>query len=94
VFMRIEVETAILRHLDEQKSCTIEELIRALSRFTFNQVFFAIDRLSRDGRISLRHPSPFNYLVSAADSGTCNQVSPSADRSGVRRVRAAVDSSM
>lgn len=83
--MQIEVETAILRYLDEQKSCSIEELFRALSHFTFNQIFSAIDRLSRDGRVSLRHPTPFTYLISAAGSGTRNQVSSSTDRSGVRR---------
>jgi hypothetical protein len=90
--MLIEVETAILRHLDGQESCTIEELFRALSRFTFNQIFSAIDRLSRDGRVSLRHPTPFTYLVSAASPGTRNQVSSSADQSGVRRVRGSIDS--
>jgi hypothetical protein len=44
-----EVETAILRYLAEQGSRTSEELFRSLSHFTLNQVFFAIDRLSRDG---------------------------------------------
>lgn len=80
--MQIEVETAILRHLDEQKSCTIEELFRSLSHFTFNRVFFAIDRLSREGKVSLRQPTRFAYLVSAAGSGNRNEVSPSADRVG------------
>jgi hypothetical protein len=69
-------------------------LILALSRFTFNQVFSAIDRLSRDGRISLRHPTRFTYLVFAAGAGTHNQVSPSTDQSGVRRVRGSVGSPM
>ena len=75
-----EVQAAILRHLDEQGSCTSEELFRSLSHFTLNQVFFAIDRLSREGRVSLRHPTRFDYLVSAAVSGTRNEISPSADR--------------
>jgi hypothetical protein len=73
--MLIQVETAVLRYLDERGSCTIEELFRALSRFTLNQVFFAIDRLSRDGRVSLRHPARFAYLVSVTGSGTHNQTS-------------------
>ena len=75
-----EVEAAILRHVAEHGSCTSEELFRALSHFTLNQVFFAIDRLSRDGRVSLRHPTRCDYLVSAAVSGTRNEVTPSADR--------------
>jgi hypothetical protein len=44
-----EVETAILRHVAEQGSCTSEELFRSLSHFTLNQVFFATDRLSGTG---------------------------------------------
>lgn len=74
------VEAAILRRLEEQGSSTMEELFRSLSRFTVNQVFFAIDRLSREGKVRLRHPTRFAYLVSATGSGTHNQVSPSADR--------------
>ena len=76
----MEVETAILRQLDECGSCTMEELVRALSHFTLNQVFFAIDRLSREGKVSLRHPMRFVYLVSAAGSGPRHQVSRAADR--------------
>jgi hypothetical protein len=71
-----EVEPAILRYLAEQGSCTSEELFRALSHFTLNQVFFAIDRLSRDGRVSLRHPTRCDYLVSTAISGTRNEAAP------------------
>ncbi len=83
--MLIEVETAVLRHLDERASCTIEELFRAFSRFTVNQVFFAMDRLSRDGRVNLRHPDWFTYLVSATGSNSHNQMIRSGER--VRRVR-------
>ena len=92
--MQMEVETAILRHLDEHGSSTIEELSRSLSHFTLNQVFFAIDRLSREGNVSLRHPTQFDYLVSARVSGGHNEISPSADQSGVYRVRGSIDSPM
>jgi hypothetical protein len=77
---RIEVETAIVQHLETQGSSTIEALVHSLPHFTFNQVFFTIDRLSREGKVSLRHPTRFAYLVSAVGSGTRNQVSHSADR--------------
>lgn len=79
--MQIEVEKAVLRHLDDCGSCTIEELFRALSHFTVNQVCSAIDRLSREGKVrGLRHPTKFAYHISATGSGTRNQVSRSADR--------------
>lgn len=77
---RIKVENAICQHLEEQGSSTMEELVRSLSRFTLNQVFFAIDRLSREGKVSLRHPTRFTYLVSATGSGTRTLVNPTADR--------------
>jgi hypothetical protein len=77
---RIEVKTAIFQHLEKQGSATMEELFHSLSHFTLNQVFFAIDRLSREGKVSLRHPTRFAYLVSAVGSGTRSQVSLSADR--------------
>lgn len=70
---RIEVETAIVQHLEKQGSCTIEELVYSLPHFTFNRVFFTIDRLSREGKVSLRRPTRFAYLVSAVSSGTRNR---------------------
>ncbi len=75
-----EIEPAILRHLDEQGSATMEELFRSLSRFPLNQLFFTIDRLSREGKISLRQPTRFAYLTSAAASGARDQVGQPADR--------------
>lgn len=74
------VEAAILQHLNEQDSATMEELFRSLSRFTLNQLFFAIDRLSRDGKIRLRQPARFTYLVSTAVSSIRTQAGLSADR--------------
>lgn len=68
-----EVEIAILQHVNTHGSTTVEQLFRALSRFTLNQVFFGIDRLSRQCTVSLRHPTRSTYLVSAADPGTPHQ---------------------
>lgn len=68
-----DVETAILQHVNVHGSATVDELFRALSRFTLNQVFFGIDRLSRQCKVSLRHPTRLTYLVSAADPGTPHQ---------------------
>ncbi len=75
-----EVETAILRHLGQQRACTMEELCGATSCFTLNQVFMAIDRLSRNGKITLRHSSRFTYLISAVVSNTDRQVRSSVDQ--------------
>lgn len=77
---RIEVETAIVQHLETQGSCTMEALVHSLPHFTFNQVFFTIDRLSREGKVRLRRPTRFTYMLSAVGSGTRTQASRSADR--------------
>jgi hypothetical protein len=77
---RTEVETAVFQHLEKQGTCTLEELFHSLSPFTLNQVFFTIDRLSREGKVSLRRPTRFAYLVSAISSGTRTQAGLSADR--------------
>ena len=61
-----EVESAILQFVDQQGSCSLDALARALTDFTFIQVFFSVDRLSREGKvIPLGHPRRFDYLVSA-----------------------------
>jgi len=73
-----DVESAVLQHLDKRESCTFEELARMLAGCTLNQIFFGVARLSREGKILLRHPSRFDDLVSAVVHGTHNQ-------SGMRR---------
>jgi hypothetical protein len=88
---RIGVETAVVQHLETQGSCTMEALVHSLPHFTFNQVFFTIDRLSREGKVSLRRPTRFAYLVSAISLGTCTQASLSADRQGMYGVRGSID---
>jgi hypothetical protein len=63
-----EVESAILRLLDQHGSCSLDTLERALPDFTFTQVFFSVDCLSREGRLILRHSSRFDCIVSAVTS--------------------------
>jgi hypothetical protein len=65
-----QAETAVLRHLDKQGRVTLEELIRALGRFTFNQVFCAVDRLSREGSIVLQRQTRFDYILARRPSST------------------------
>lgn len=64
-----DIESAILRVLDSQRSSTLEELVHSLPSFAWNDIFFAVDRLSREGKLVLRHPTRFEYLVSAPAAG-------------------------
>ena len=68
-----DVESAILQYLEKRESCTLEELARMLAGCTLNRVFLGVARLSREGRIVLRHPSRFDNLVSAVVHGIHNQ---------------------
>jgi hypothetical protein len=75
-----DVESAILQLVGQRGSCTFDELLHTLADFTFCQVFFAVDRLSREGKVILRHPGRFGYLVSALMSGTYNRLRPQGNR--------------
>jgi len=59
-----EVESAILHVVAQRESCTLDELLLTLSTFTFNQVLISVDRLSREGRVTLRRPTQFTYVIS------------------------------
>ena len=58
-----EVESRILQELERLGPCTLEEFVRVLPDYTWNQVFAAVDRLSRDGTVLLRRPTRFEYVV-------------------------------
>ena len=59
-----EVERDILRDLALRGPCSIEEVVAHLSGYTWNQIFCAVDRLSRTAQVSLRHPSSSVYHIS------------------------------
>jgi hypothetical protein len=59
---RIEYE--IVRTLEYNGSCSLDQLVDALSGFSWNQVFAAVDSMSRDGRLRLVHPHRFGIQIS------------------------------
>ncbi len=59
-----DVEAAILETLERGGPWSLDELYQALSDYTWNQVFAAVDRMSRDGRLRLCRPGRFDYTVS------------------------------
>lgn len=61
-----EVEVAILEELQTREACTMDELVMMLPQYSWNQVFAAVDRLSRTGAVRLQHPRPLEYLLVAA----------------------------
>lgn len=64
-----EVEKDILRDLERRGPCSIEEMVTHLPGYTWNQVFSAVDRLSRNAEVTLQHPSLFEYRIALPPRG-------------------------
>ncbi|MGH7411048.1 MAG: hypothetical protein ACREJ6_08350 [Candidatus Methylomirabilis sp.] len=58
-----DIERAILRELVRIGPCAFDDLALTLCEYSWNQVFSAVDRLSRQGRLALRHPGRFGVVV-------------------------------
>ncbi len=61
-----EIGARITQELEQHGPCTLETLAHRLPNCSWNQMFMAIDRLSREGVIILQPQAPFQYLVSLA----------------------------
>lgn len=47
------VENQVIDILHRAHACDLDEVVRQCANLTWNQVFFAVDRLSRSGEIRL-----------------------------------------
>ena len=60
------IESAIRQQLARVGTCSLDELAAQLPGYSWAQVFSAVDRLTREGSVSLKHRTPFQYLLSLA----------------------------
>jgi hypothetical protein len=60
------LESAIRQELARVGTCTLEELNERLPYSSWNQVFSAVDRLSRAGTITFQCPDSSDYILSLA----------------------------
>jgi len=60
------VELAIHQQLARVGTCTLEELNERVPYYSWNQVFSAVDRLSRAGTVTLQRPDSSDYILSLA----------------------------
>lgn len=60
------LEAAIRRELGRGGPCTLEELNERLPYYSWNQVFAAIDRLNREGIVTVQRPDSLDYTLSLA----------------------------
>lgn len=58
------IETAILDRLRESGPCCFDEVVNYLPHLSWGEVFAAVDRMSRDGRLSLRQLGYSTYQIS------------------------------
>ena len=60
------INALIIRELEQHGPCTIETLTTTLPSCSWNQLFMAIDTLSREGALLLQLQARSQYLVSLA----------------------------
>ncbi|MEO5863741.1 MAG: hypothetical protein ABIQ79_01720 [Nitrospiraceae bacterium] len=58
------VDSVICHEVTSRVSCTFEELVQRLPDYSWAQVFAAVDRLSRQGTLTLSRTRCFGYVVS------------------------------
>jgi hypothetical protein len=58
------IEEAIVEKLRESGPCCLDDVVTYLPNFSWGEVFGAVDRMSRDGRLLLRQSGYSAYQVS------------------------------
>lgn len=60
-----KIDAAIIQGLEQEGPCTMEDLLRRHTSYSWSQVFCAVDRLSRQGYLRLHYHGRCRYTVSA-----------------------------
>lgn len=60
------LESAIQQELTRVGTCSLDDIAALLPDYSWAQIFSAVDRMTREGTVSLKHPAPFRYLLSLA----------------------------
>jgi hypothetical protein len=58
----LSIEAAIIEKL-QSGSCCFDDVVTDLPNFSWGEVFSAVDRMSRDGRVSLRQNGYSAYQI-------------------------------
>jgi hypothetical protein len=62
------VDSIICHEVTSLVSCTFDELVRRLPVYSWAQVFSAVDRLSRQGALTVSRTRCFGYVISVGPS--------------------------
>ena len=60
---RMRLEEAISETLQKTGPCCLDDLVHTLPNFSWGEVFLAVDRMSRDGRLLLRQLGGSTYQI-------------------------------
>ncbi len=69
------VDSAICDEVTSLVSCTFDELVQRLPAYSWAQVFAVVDRLSRQGTLTLSRTRCFGYVVSIGPAPPTSQSS-------------------
>lgn len=69
------IQSAIRTDLMQKGPCTLQTLLNRLPQYSWSEMFAAIDQLSREGSLVLRHPTRFDYEVSVVPAQPTSQQS-------------------
>ena len=58
------IEEAIIEKLRRSGSCCLDDVVMYLPNLSWREVFLAVDRMSRDGRLLLRQLGYSTYQIS------------------------------
>ncbi len=59
-----ELSDMIMETIMARRECCLDSLVVACSRFTWNQVFLEVDRMSRSGELHIKRTGCAQYSVS------------------------------
>ena len=76
------VEEAIIGKLRRSGPCCLDDVVAYLPNFSWGEVFVAVDRMSRDGRVWLHQLGYSTYQIALHSQFLCNPVQPLASRGG------------
>jgi hypothetical protein len=61
------IEEAIVEKLRKNGPCCLDDVVTSLPSYSWGGVFAAVDRMSRDGRVSLRQLGYSTYQLTLKD---------------------------
>ncbi|CAI4033063.1 MAG TPA: hypothetical protein VLA99_07660 [Nitrospiraceae bacterium] len=73
-----ELEQDIVGLLDGNAPRSLEDLIARLPAYSWNEIFGAVDRLTRESRLVLLRPKPSQYLVALHPVDHLSRYTPAA----------------